>query len=305
MPEIRQDPLSGEWISLSGDRQIRPLTVASGNAKPCPFCPGVGSEVGLEPFEVAVFDNRFPAFSAPGTSEIVVYSPSHWADLATLPATHAEAVWSAWAHRTESLNDRADVAHVFIFENRGSKVGASIAHPHGQIYGYPFLPPTMVKEIARWPEHACPLCHHQDPEFPSRTLLTTPDWLLVAPWAARMPFQLTLFPRRHHADLITCPGSTAREAMAIIQSVYQAYDAWFGHRTALVLGCYQAPAHIFNRSRYHLRFDFLPIERGSEKIKYLAGSELAMGAFVGDMLPETVARSLKPLVHDAFAQHLI
>ncbi|MCL4520080.1 MAG: hypothetical protein M1415_00595 [Firmicutes bacterium] len=305
MPKLRQDPLSGDWISLSGDRQVRPLTVASDNSNPCPFCPGDHSEVGLEPFAVAVFDNRFPAFDAPGKSEIVVYSPDHWADLATLLPTHAQTVWSAWVHRTESLNARPDIHHVFIFENRGSKVGASIAHPHGQIYGYPFIPPRMVQEIDRWPQDHCPLCQQEGPDLETRTLLTTSSWQLIAPWAARMPFQLTLYPRRHHPDLVSCPLSTGYEAMAVIQAVYRAYDAWFGHRTALVLASYQAPGHVFARDRYHLRFDFLPIERGADKIKYLAGSELGMGAFVGDMLPETVARSLRPLVQAAYAQHPI
>lgn len=305
MPEIRQDPLTGAWISLSGDRQIRPLTVSAGNATPCPFCPGPGTEVGTEPFEVAVFDNRFPAFDAPGHSEIVVYAADHWADLATLPLSHAQAIWDAWCDRTQCLNRRADVAQVFVFENRGKKVGASIAHPHGQIYAYPFLPPRMVSETIRGSNSHCALCLGDGPDLGARTLLSTPDWQLIAPWAARMPFQLTLYPLKHHCDMIPIPESSAKEAMAIIQTVYQAYDAYFGHRTALVLALYQAPAHHFGREQYHLRFDFLPIERGRDKIKYLAGSELAMGAFVGDMLPETVAHRLRPLVETAFARYLI
>jgi UDPglucose--hexose-1-phosphate uridylyltransferase len=127
----------------------------------------------------------------------------------------------------------------------------------------------------------------------------------MAPWAARMPFQLSLYPRLHQADMLAVPETSSQTAMAIIQSVYQAYDAWFGHRTALVFSLSQAPTHGFDPGRYHFRFDFLPIERGAHKIKYLAGSELAMGAFVGDMLPETVAQSLKPLVEEAFSRYLL
>ncbi len=297
MPEIRRDPISGEWISLSGDRQTRPLTV-SGHLLACPFCPGPTTEVGLHAFQTAVFDNRFPAFDRPGASEIVVYSPDHWADLSTLSRDHLGAVWSAWHHRTQALGGRPDVAQVFIFENRGTKVGASIAHPHGQIYGYPFVPPRMQREGETWPD-PCPLCRDDSPKLVERTLLATPDWRLVAPWAARMPFQLTLYPRAHHSDITTVDYQSGRDAMGILQVVYALYDRWFGHKTALVMALYQAPSHLFGRERYHLRFDCLPIERGPEKIKYLAGSELAMGAFVGDMLPEQVAASLRPLMQTA------
>jgi UDPglucose--hexose-1-phosphate uridylyltransferase len=133
-----------------------------------------------------------------------------------------------------------------------------------------------------------------------RTLLTTPDWQLIAPLAARMPFQLTLYPRAHHADMTTVSESAAKEAMALLQSAYRAYDRWFGHRAALVMALHQAPAHLAERDRYHFRFDLLPVERGPEKIKYLAGSELGMGAFVGDMLPEQAANSLRSLVKAEF-----
>lgn len=305
MPEIRQDPMSGDWISLSGARQTRPLTASNANRSLCPFCPASDSEVGLEPFDVAVFDNRFPAFDSPGKSEIVVYSPNHWTDLSTLPADQAYTVWSAWQHRTHELNQRPDVAQVFIFENRGTKVGASIVHPHGQIYGYPFIAPRMEKELDHWVANQCPLCLGDGPNLEARTLLTTADWQVVAPWAARMPFQLSLYPRQHFPDLLHCPEAASREGIAILQSLYRAYDRWFGHRTALVMALYQSPAHVFGRDRYHFRFDLLPIERGPEKIKYLAGSELSMNAFVGDMLPESVAQVLRPLVQDAFGHFLV
>ena len=42
---------------------------------------------------------------------------------------------------------RDDVEMVLVFENRGPEVGATIAHPHGQIYAYPFVPPTTAQML--------------------------------------------------------------------------------------------------------------------------------------------------------------
>lgn len=289
MPELRQDPLSGDWVSLSGDRLTRPLTVTAA-ATPCPFCPGPGTEVSTEPFQVAVFDNRFPAFKEAGTSEIIVYSPDHWADLGTLDPENARVLWAAWRDRTVDLQDRRDVTEVFIFENRGRRVGATIAHPHGQLYAYPFVPPRIEREMARLAADPCPLCRVPSPDA---ELMATADWRVVAPYASRMPFELRLYPRRHRPDLAG-PDPADSEGMALVQAILRAYDRFFGHRTALVMALYQAPAHHPARTRYHFRIDFLPIERAQDKTKYLAGSELAAGAFVGDMLPEQVAASLAP-----------
>ncbi len=53
-----------------------------------------------------------------------------------------------WRHRYVELGAREDIDYVFIFENRGVEVGVTLHHPHGQIYGYPFLPPVPKLELA-------------------------------------------------------------------------------------------------------------------------------------------------------------
>ena len=42
-----------------------------------------------------------------------------------------------------------DVAYVLVFENRGEEVGATIAHPHGQIYAYDHVPDAPLAELRR------------------------------------------------------------------------------------------------------------------------------------------------------------
>ena len=40
-----------------------------------------------------------------------------------------------------------EVKYVLPFENRGEECGVTLHHPHGQIYAYPFIPPTIETEI--------------------------------------------------------------------------------------------------------------------------------------------------------------
>ena len=285
MPFLRQDVLSGEWVSLSAERQQRPLT----EAKVCPFCRGEGTEVGTTSFDVAVFENKFPVFRDPGTAEVVVYSPRHDDDLAYLPRESAALVWEVWKERSESLRQREDVQSVFIFENRGAKVGASIAHPHGQIYAYPYWPPRLETERMHF-ESRCPLCLSSEQAGP--TVFENRWWRIEVPYAMRMPFQLWLRPLRHVAHLGGLTSEEVSSGVSLMQDIVRSYDNYFGLRTALVMALYQ---DITIGATYHLRWDFMPLDRGQGQMKYLAGSELAMGAFVADMTPDFVKSELSPV----------
>ncbi len=284
MTTLHRDALTGEWVSLNGDRQSRPVTDFETT---CPFCPGPSSEVGELPFDVAVFENKFPAFRHPGNAEVVVYSPRHYDDLAYLPPARARLIWKVWADRVHDLEEEPGTRAVFIFENRGQKVGATIGHPHGQIYAYPYIPPRLQTEL-RYFAHTCPLCR----DVPDTLVLSRGRyWRLEVPWALRMPYQVHLVPERHVGSLGELGEDEQREGARMMQQLLRAYDRFFGMRTALVMALYQTSAA---RAPYHLRWDFMPIDRGGGKIKYLAGSELAMGAFVVDMVPEQVRERLKP-----------
>ena len=101
-------------------------------------------------FEIAVFDNRFPAFEQPqGAAEVVVYTDEHDGSLghALAAASRGADVGLAPPLRRSWAPVRT-CDYVMIFENRGVEVGVTLHHPHGQIYGYPFLPPVPALELA-------------------------------------------------------------------------------------------------------------------------------------------------------------
>ena len=143
-PDTRVDPFLGTRVHVVGTRQARPNLPSTG----CPFCPG-GLE-SPEPYDVRWFRNRWPAM--PGERcEVVLYTSQHDATFASLGVPGARKVVDLWAERTADLGARDDVDFVLCFENRGPEVGATIAHPHGQIYAYDHVPDRPLRLLeAKW-----------------------------------------------------------------------------------------------------------------------------------------------------------
>jgi len=164
-PHLRWHPLRGEWVAYAGHRQHRTfLPPAEYNPLAADRGDGVPTEVPAGPWDAAVFENLFPTLAstaqappalavptAPGhgACEVVVFTQDASARLGTLPLWHLELLIDVWADRYEELGRRPEIQYVFPFENRGVEVGVTLHHPHGQIYGYPFIPPVAARELSQ------------------------------------------------------------------------------------------------------------------------------------------------------------
>lgn len=264
-------------MSLSDERQRRPIT-GPGSTGTCPFCQGPKGEVGERSFHVAVFDNQFPAFHNPGRAEVIIYSSEHFDDIGYLSAEHGRLIWTVWQDRTREAFKDSGVVTPFIFENRGQRVGATISHPHGQLYGYPFIPPRIEQELA---QSRCGLCQ----ETPL-VVAEGKTFAVTIPYALRMPYHMRLAPKRHVGLITDLTNEESHEGMAMLQALVRTYDRWFGFRAVYVMALYQEPRGF--ESKIHMRFEFLPVARDYKKWKYIAGSELGMGIFISDMFPENI-----------------
>src|SRR5205085_5740910 len=135
---------------------------------------------------------------AHGAAEVVLYAPEHDASLASLGPAGVRRVVDLWAERTEALLQRPEVAYVLVFENRGADAGATISHPHGQIYGFPFVPPVPAREAEVAARDGCPLCAEQPGE---RLVSEHGRWRAYVPYASRDPYGLLLAPTHHVPSL--------------------------------------------------------------------------------------------------------
>jgi UDPglucose--hexose-1-phosphate uridylyltransferase len=291
--ELRFNELRGEQVVYAAHRQDR--TLRPGRAD-CPLCPGSG-EIPVESFQIAVLENRFPALDA---SEVVVYTDSHEGSFGELPARRAEALMWVWRERYRELGARPDVHYVLIFENRGDVVGATLDHPHGQIHGYPFVPPVPAAErAADEREGGCVPCRLAAQELAGgeRVVLERDGIVAYVPYAARWPYEIHVTPREHRPSLLDCPAGDLRALAGGLQAVARGYDALWDRALPYMMVVHQAPTDGLGGGHLHVEF-YTPL-RAPGTPKYLASGEQGAGTFTVDVLPERAAAELRAAIDRA------
>jgi UDPglucose--hexose-1-phosphate uridylyltransferase len=295
--EERRNELRDERVVYAIHRQDRTFLPPREH---CPLCPtrpgGEETEIPFPAFEIAVFENRFPAFEAPrGAAEVVVYTDRHEDSFGTLEPERAEALMWVWRERFQELGARADVEYVMIFENRGVEVGVTLHHPHGQIYGYPFLPPVPRLELAADARlGGCAPCAllAREVQDGRRVIYENESVVVYVPEAARWPYEAHVTMRAHRPSLLDCEPAELRLLADALQALARGYDALFDRPFPYVMVVHQAPTGGAAAGAGHVHVEFYPPLRTAEKLKYLAGSEQGAGTFISDVLPEESAALL-------------
>jgi UDPglucose--hexose-1-phosphate uridylyltransferase len=289
-----------EWVVMASHRQCRTFLPP---ADACPLCPsrdGKQTEIPSDDYDVVVFENRFPSLSGHtgGRCEVVCFSSDHDASFATLSADRARLVVDAWADRTAALSALPGVEQVFCFENRGEEIGVTLSHPHGQIYAYPFVTPHTRQMLTTARRHAEAgaanlfagvLAAERRAE---RVVVSSAHWTAFVPAAARWPVEVHLFPHRQVPDIPALTDAERDDFVRVYLDVLQRFDALYAAPLPYIAAWHQAPVGA-DRDLGYLHLQLFSIRRAADKLKFLAGSESAMGAFITDVLPEDVAARLR------------
>jgi UDPglucose--hexose-1-phosphate uridylyltransferase len=311
---MRLDPLTGDWISVASHRNKRAFLPP---ANACPLCPSSATNASELPdqFDVAVFENKSPSFGpdlgagdttamasagfgvslpAVGRCEVVVFSPEHTGSLGELPVSRVRTVVEAWRDRTAELTKLSSVVQVFPFENRGQEIGVTLHHPHGQIYAYPFVTPTTTKLLRRVSDYTGDffgdlLDFERNSE---RVVLTSANFTAYVPYAARWPIELHLLPNRQLGNFTELTEAELDELAEVYSRLLRAMDAIYSTPTPYISAWHQAPK-VAGGEKIRLQLQITSPRRAADKLKYLAGSESAMGAFISDVTPEMVAEQLR------------
>ena len=309
--ERRWNPLRREWVLVAAARQGRTFLPVRSR---CPLCPSTGehsTEIPARAFNLAVFENRFPslradgdrsgrpeAVASAGVCEVVVYTPEHEGSLATLAPERVADLAEVWADRYRVLAARPDVRYVFIFENRGEAVGVTLHHPHGQVYGYPFLPPHAAAELRAGSGTGCPICAQLDRERRAaiRVLFRASAAVAYVPSFARWPYEVHVVTPAHLPCLLDLSRSARRSFALALQRVVRAYDRLFKTPMPYMMVLHQRPTDGRAHPRAHLHAEFYPLLRDRGRLKYLAGSESGAGVFINDTLAEETAARLRTLM---------
>lgn len=320
--ELRYDVLTGEWVAIASHRNDRTFLPPKDE---CPLCPTgrgvVPSEVPASDYDVVVFENRFPSLSmrveglphdlddeplfaarpGVGRCEVVCFTSDHGASFSSLAPERVRTVVEAWADRTAQLHELDGVRQVFCFENRGQEIGVTLHHPHGQIYAYPFVTPRTAALLRQADAHRRAtggnlLRDVLDAErrAGTRVVLSGEHWTAYVPAAARWPVEVHLAPHRDVPDLAALDDAERDELSHVYLELLRRADRYFEGVTALpyIAGWHQAPTGE-ERPLGRLHLQLFSILRAPGKLKYLAGSESGMGAWVNDARPESIAARLR------------
>ena len=329
-PGLRWDALAGEWVVIAAERQDRTFLPPTQECPLCPSRPGRLTEIPAPDYDVVVFENRFPSLrgSAPGPGvpgpavpapdgpqetggvaarpaigrcEVVCFTADHDSSFARLSPRRARTVLEAWADRTTVLQAIPGIEQVYCFENRGEEIGVTLHHPHGQIYGFPFVTPRTARSLSQAKAYAATGRGNLFDDIVAgevaagtRIVSRNEHWTAFVPAAARWPYELLLFPARRVPSLPDL-GEAARAAFCdIYLDLLRRFDALFGLPLPYIAAWHQAPvSDQFARREFGLHLQLMSIRRAPGKLKYLAGTESGMGVWINDILPEEAAHSLR------------
>ena len=317
--EMRLDVLTNEWVVVAAHRQGRVFLPPKELNPLAPSRPGSFTEIPESDYEVVVFDNRSPSLREPkgeikmpvdltfetppipaaGKCEVVCFTSNYDASFKDLSDRQIRTVLEAWRDRVSELSQIDYIEYVAPFENRGEEVGVTLAHPHGQIYAYPYLPPRTEKMLAVAAAHKSKTGRilqddviAREIKDGTRIVAENQEWIAYVPFAARYPFEIHVSPKRSVANLVSLSETACETFSPIAREVLLRLDAVFEMKMAYIAAWHQAPIRKGN-DLLKLNWQITSVRRAPGKLKYLAGSESAYGSFMMDLSPEQSAQLLR------------
>ncbi|BAY38457.1 galactose-1-phosphate uridylyltransferase [Nostoc sp. NIES-2111] len=315
-PHLRWHPLRGEWVAYASHRQGRTFMPPPEYNPLAPTTnPEFPTELPQGKYDVAVFDNRFPSLittannpphtivetlPANGACEVVVFTQDARASLSSLELSHLDLLIQVWGDRTREIGANPQIQYVLPFENKGVEVGVTLHHPHGQIYAYPFVPPVPARMLEMqqqyYQSHRRGLLQdliQQEIADNKRIIYRDEVAIAFVPVCARYPYEVWLAPIQPVSSFAELTPEQRHGLAKALKTVTLKYDGLWNRPFPYLMAWFQAPTDGLPHPEAHLHAQFYPPYRTSDRLKYLAGTELAAGMFANDALPEEKAKELQ------------
>jgi UDPglucose--hexose-1-phosphate uridylyltransferase len=278
----------------------------------------LSTEVPAEDYDIVVFENKFPSLKeelpritgtgskffkygkAQGICEVVLFTSDHDGIMSEKPLSRYVKLVKVWRDRYQELGDKDFIDYVFIFENKGEEVGVTLHHPHGQIYAFPFIPPIIEQELDSSKEYLekegkCLFCKtlEEEKEDGRRIIVSNNSFTALVPFAAGYSYEVHIYTNKHLPSFNDFTEKEEIDLAAILKTLMMKFDNLFGFVLPYIMAIHQQPTNGTGKEYSHFHIEFYPPYRTKDKLKYLAGSELGVGAFSNDSLPEEKAQELR------------
>ncbi|MFH1562283.1 MAG: galactose-1-phosphate uridylyltransferase [Nitrospirota bacterium] len=332
MPELRKDPVNNRWVIVATERAKRPSDFKSKGEKEkkeiisCPFCEGNESKTPPEILSyrkqgtlpntpgwwLRVVPNKYPALqiegalvkkgqgmfdtvSGTGAHEVIIETPEHELDFASLEIGRVEETLWAYRDRSIDLNRDPRFEYILIFKNHGVAAGASLEHPHSQLIATPIVPSSVREEMEGALQYfkykdRCVFCDiiREEKESNERIIMENEDFIALAPFASRFPFECWILPKVHDA---TFPDITRHEVMALAEvlgGILKKMNKTLNNPPFNYM-LHTAPCKMdaSQLKHYHWHIELIP------RLTDVAGFEWGSGVFINPTPPEEAAKYLR------------
>lgn len=226
----------------------------------------------------------------------VLITRDHFKNFANLDKKMANMVFSGFKERYLEISENKYecTKYVFIFHNWGPKAGASVFHPHYQMLSLPIISPDVSRSLTGSAKYFkenkkcvhCAMIEYEKKEK-KRIVFENKDAIVFAPFVAKEPFELRIFPKKHQAYFERTPKKIMESVVDALQKSLQKIEKKLGDPD---YNFFIHTAPIDNNGKYHhyhWHVEVLP--RFSDS----AGVELGIGVEVTVVDPEMAARILK------------
>jgi UDPglucose--hexose-1-phosphate uridylyltransferase len=324
--------LTGEWVLVSPHRAKRPWQgqneAISNEKRPshdpsCFLCAGntrINGELNPDYQDVFVFTNDFAALqtktpkfsisnglfkaeSEQGICKVICFSPDHSKSLADMEVADIDKVVKTWQKEYRELGSIDTINYVQIFENKGSVMGCSNPHPHGQIWSQSTLPNEVDKkdqyQNRYYRKNKSTLLGDylkQELEVNDRIIYQNNDFVVLTPFWAIWPFETMIVPKVQKQNISEISEEESLSFADAISKITKAYDKLFECSFPYSSGIHQSPTNGENNKHWHWHMSFYPpLLRSATVKKFMVGYEM-FGSPQRDITAEQAADRLKALV---------
>ena len=251
--------------------------------------PALGIEGNLNRQGEGLFDKM----NGIGAHEVIIETPDHQATLATISEQAVEDVF--WAFRDRMLDLKKDrrLRYILIFKNHGEAAGASIEHSHSQLIALPIVPKLVREEIDGSKAHfsfkeRCVYCDiiRQELDSGSRVIDENQDFVIIAPYAPRFPFETWILPKTHDACFENAQKREYQNLSKILRTILLKVDRVLDY-PAYNLVIHTSPIVETINDFYHWHIELMP------KLSKIAGFEWGTGFYINPVPPEDSAKFLR------------
>jgi len=331
-PHRRYNPLTGSWVQVSPHRAKRPWQgqvediptekklAYDENCYLCPTNERVGSDTNPDYKDTYVFTNDFSALleetpdgnyedgdlflanSEKGICRVICFSPRHDLSIPDMEVPAIVKVVDLWQQEYKSLGAKDFINYVQIFENKGSAMGASNPHPHGQIWAEQSIPDEPAREDVRQREYfqkhgRSLLADYLQKELDKneRIVVENEHFVALVPFWAVWPYETMIISKRHFGNLLHMSEEEKTAFAEIYKALTSKYDKLFNVSFPYSAGIHQSPTDGNDNEYWHFHMHFYPpLLRSATVKKFMVGYEMLANP-QRDITAETSAKILRVL----------